>query len=167
MKFIAYLFLFMTFSCNKTNEKSYPLSISQCDSLLTNEMFHKNYNENKVFKKKPNSIREAIHLLDQYLNNDAKRAILICDESKLYFNLSLKIRNNWVRSGTNKFRIELRQSMQLKHVDYTSGFILKLFKYYLSNSKDIISYFKLNSNNKELESVIKHLLEIDKQLKEK
>ena len=144
--FIFILSIFLLLGCTENKPKdenlSYVYSITNCDSLVNDSIFKVNYNTNNLFNSKPNSIIESICLLDENLNEYAKQYILICDESELYFSLGLKIRNKWVRYGTDNFQRELYKDIQLQHIDYTSSFILKIYKYYLINdkSKNLIDY---------------------------
>ncbi len=168
---VIILFIFVTFGCvqssSENKQLSYVQNITNCDSLIVDSIFIANYSTHELFKSKPNSIVESICLLDKNLDEYAKHYILICDESEFYFSLGLKIRNNWVRHGTDEFQKELYKDIQLHHVDYTSSFILNIYKYYLINDKNkkLADYLIIDKNKNIDISIINKLMEIDKDLK--
>jgi len=120
-------------NCN--SNKSIKLDDSvKCDFIDTDKF-------EKVEKKisasrKPNSISDAIRLLDSLADDNFRCAIIKYSDKDLYFSLGLLIRNQWVRHGTDSIRYQLFYKLRLSHIDYTSGLILDIYKQCLIN-KDV------------------------------
>ncbi len=138
-KIIVLLFSIILFSCSyKRNpdakDLEHVLKITNCDSLETDSVFLK-HSKLRWPISKPENMTEAMILLDSATTDFTRHYIKVCDGVNTYFGIGLKIRNNWVRHGTDDFRNELFVKLNMGHPDYTSGLILFFYKRYLSNDK--------------------------------
>ena len=116
--------------------------------------------------RKPNSISDAVKLLDTLADNNFRCSILKMDEEDLYFTIGIRIRNDWVRHGTNTLRKELFEDLELGGPDYTSGLITDIYKQCLLNETiDLVAHYEkfLNDTSK---TRIETLKRIEKELYE-
>lgn len=137
------LFLFIAFiGCKNETKKvnpelEYVLSISDCDSLLNDEIFKKN-SEMKWPDQKPKTVVEAVLKLDSMTNEFNEHFFKVCDPKELYFGFAMGIRNEWVHQGTEELRTQLYDKLKVSHPDFTSGIIMYLFTEYISEGKIVI-----------------------------
>lgn len=113
------------------------LSITNCDSLLNDEVFKKN-SQMLWPKQKPTSVLEAVLKLDTMTNDYNEHCFKICDPTEFYFGFGMGIRNEWVHQGTEELRTELYEKLKIGHPDFTSGIILYLYGQYIGEGRVIV-----------------------------
>ena len=128
-------------SCNLKVEKKitdpdllHILAISNCDSLMNDEIFQRN-NEIIWTKTKPKSVVEAILHMDSMTNDYSKHLFKICDPIEFHFGFGMGIRNEWIHQGDKELNDQLFNTLKLGHRDYSSGLILGLFGEYLKEGE--------------------------------
>ena len=132
-KYFLLCFLVL-FACCNSNESRKVFESEKCDAIDT-IMFNKK--QQSISKsRKPNSVTDAVKLLDSLADDNFRCAVLKIKEEDLYFNLGLNIRNEWIRHGTDSIRNQLFYKLRVTSVDYTSGLIIDIYKQYLTN-KDV------------------------------
>ena len=167
MKLNYLLVLFLAiFTCCNSNRSIKVIDVKKC-GLVDTTMFIKKIKEVSTARK-PNSITDAIQLLDSLADDNFRCAIITFNETDLYFNLGLVIRNQWVRNGTKSIRNQLFDKLKLGYIDYSSGLILDIYKQCLINKNvdlvkmylkdDTDSLFKMRES--ELKTIQKELLSL-------
>jgi len=167
MKLNCLLFLYLVlYTCCNSNKTIKIIDSKKCE-IVDTAMFVKKIEEVSTARK-PNSITDAIQLLDSLADDNFRCAIITFNENDLYFNLGLVIRNQWVRNGTESIRSQLFDKLRLSHIDYTSGLILDIYKECMNNKNiDLVkkylrgntdSLFKIKES--ELKAIQKELISL-------
>ena len=118
-------------------ELAHVLAISDCDSLLNDQIFKEN-SQMKWPDHKPKSVVEAVLKLDSMTNEFNEHCFKICDPMEFYFGFAMGIRNEWVHQGTDELRTQLYDELKVSHPDFTSGIIMYLFTEYISEGDVVI-----------------------------
>lgn len=146
--FITGLWFFI--GCNNhVNEdikvKNIPAYYCNCDSSQLNTFI--NFYRDHWPKEKPKSVPEAINLFELFANDQFRSVIVSCKQEDIYFNLGLKIRNEWVRNGDSSLNNQLMERLNINQIDQTSSFILYVYKQYLLDSISNLSDKLLKANS--------------------
>ncbi len=149
MKLIKYFlfFSFVMFTCCNSERSIKVVDSKKCDFVDT--VMFKNKMKEISLSRKPESITDAVQLLDSLADDNFRCAIITFNENEYYFNLGLGIRNHWVRHGTESIKYQLFEKLRLTHMDYTSGLILDIYKQCLINKDvDLVKrYLKDNTDS--------------------
>ena len=134
----------------------------QCDSI-NHEKFFTSINKNWPIRK-PYSIVDAVKLLDTIADENFKCTLVKMSDIDLYFNLGLKIRNEWVRHGTDSINNELFYKLKLDNIDYSSGLIIAIFRDYLLNRLELAKTYSKRTNDTYEKEIKKQLMKIQTDL---
>jgi hypothetical protein len=148
------------FSCNNKPTVNGGLQCSNIDTAK----FISTMNKNWPYRK-PKSVVDAIRLLDSLSDENFNCVILKFHDEDLYFNLGLRIRNNWVRNGTDSLKSQLFSKIGLRHIDYSSGLIIDIYRKTLLNDVDDLAVTYKSESGDSI-STKKELLNIQKELTE-
>ena len=141
MRLIAGFTILIFASCNFDDKKKitdpellHVMAISDCDSLMADEIFQK-HNEINWTETKPKSVVEAVLKLDSMTNDFNKHLFKICESGEFHFGFGMGIRNEWVHTGEEELKDQLFNRLKLGHFDYSSGLIIGLFGEYLKEGE--------------------------------
>jgi hypothetical protein len=153
-------------SCNNNNNRFFlGAENAKCNLIDTNIFVH-TINNNWPTRK-PNSIADAVKLLDSVADDNLRCGIIKIRDEDLYFNLGLKIRNNWVRQGTENIKNQLFNKLRLSSVDYSSGLIIDIYRQMLTNKKiNLVEHFSKSKNDSSWQTVKNELIKIQTELTE-
>jgi hypothetical protein len=161
-KCIAIISLLLLLSCRQGSH-FFIGDMSKCNLLDT--ISFANRLKNDWPSRKPSSVADAVNLLDSMADENFKCMILRQSDDFFYFNLGLKVRNDWVRHGTGKLKDQLFNNCKLSSIDYSSGFIIEIYREVLRNRKvDLVAYFSNNKNNKHWPQLKTELVRIQNEL---
>lgn len=142
---IALIFILIVFSYCNSNETVNVKKQVVCDSVDTTKFL--SLIKNNWPLRKPNSIQDAVRLLDSMADENFHCAIITFKDVDLYFNLGLNIRNDWVRLGTDSIRNQFYNKLKLINIDYTSGLIIDIYRQLLINKNvNLVDKYLLDKN---------------------
>ena len=110
---------------------------------------------------KPRSVEEAVELLDSIVDDNGRNIIVNCNPTELYFNLGLKIRNEWVSNGDSQMQYQIYQELKITNPEYSSGLILNLYRELLIGT-NLNFVPKLKTKDP---AIIKEIVKIQEKLK--
>ena len=93
----------------------------------------------KMFPEVPKTKQEAFEEIDDLLNDDERKELLLHDAYAYHFSLGLWIRNNWIHKQKEKEVLELAKLFRVDPIlfdpDDLSGKIIIAYQRYLKNKK--------------------------------
>jgi hypothetical protein len=166
MRVIRYFLIFciiILLSCTNSNPNFFLGENPKCEPLDSSVFFER---INKHWPTlKPNSIADAVKLLDGMADKNFKCGIIQISDENLYFTLGLKIRNDWVRHGTDSIKNQFFHKLRLSNVDYSSGLIIDIYRQLLTNKKvDLIERYSKETKDSSWQTTRHELMKIQKEL---
>jgi hypothetical protein len=143
-------------------KESKGLDVYSCNSIDPPE-FYSHLNQ-RWPGRKPRSVVDAIKLLDSISDKSIRCGIIKLGNGDLYFSLGLKIRNDWVNNGTTEFKDQLFNRLRFQQPEYTSGFIIEIYRQLLLNKSDSLLQVYLENTNDTLINRKKELLQIQQDI---
>jgi hypothetical protein len=164
VKNLIFLFCALMFLACRDHKPSFFFEQKKnCDLVDTNSFVLRI--KNNWPARKPNSIADAIKLLDLMADKNFKCAIIQISDENLYFNLGLKIRNDWVRQGDHNIKNEFFSKLNLSNPEYSSGLIIDIYRQLLISKKvDLVKFFSGIKNYTFSSTVTNELKEIQSEL---
>jgi hypothetical protein len=157
------VFYILILSCSNNTPHFFLGENTKCDALDTNSFFER-------IKKhwptqKPNSIADAVKLLDAMADDNFKCGIIQIKDEDLYFTLGLKIRNDWVKHGTDNIKNQFFHKLKLSNTEYSSGLIIDIYRQLLTSKKvDLVERYSREKNDSSWQTARNELLKIQKEL---
>lgn len=140
-KYFVVFYILILVSCNNNNENHFYLGKrTKCETIDTNIFFARM--KTNWPTRKPISVADAVRLLDSVADDNFKCTIVKITNENLYFNLGLKIRNEWVRNGTSNIKDQLFNKLKLSSTDYSSSLIIDIYRQLLTHKKiDLVNHY--------------------------
>lgn len=164
--YLLVLFLLLLSSCDNSSNHFFLGGENGKCNIIDTSTFLGRINNNWPTRN-PNSIADAVRLLDSVADDNLRCGVIKMRDEDLYYTLGLKIRNNWVRQGTVSIKDQLFNKLKLSSVDYSSGLIIDIYRQVLMNEKiDLVEHFSKSRNDSSWKSVKNELMKIQTELME-